>query len=243
MTAFLEALLSGGSRSGEAGGADGGTGVPLEKQFEALGDMARRVASKCPYQTGDAVTVRPGMDVKGAGKLHVVVEVFDTPVTDRDSEPGSNRFLNKYTMRVAHFCGDSMTIHAVDHAAFEPWTEAHTQRWNNRDDEPAAERRRRIAPDAPLQDVVRMLRDEGRRLADAKITWKKGELVEIIGHEASNAARPMRFSGRAIGLVETVDFSDDTTRVIYFDEDGRRRSQWFTPVDLRPFAAVEPVSV
>ena len=79
------------------------------------------------------------------------------------------------------------------------------------------------------------------KLADAKITWKKGDLVELIGYEASHAAKPMQFEGRAVGFVVNVDHSDDTTRVVYFDEDGERRTQWFKPVDLKSFAAVEPV--
>ncbi len=80
------------------------------------------------------------------------------------------------------------------------------------------------------------------KLGDAKITWKKGDLVEILGHQASNAAEPMAFSGRSIGLVEVVDNSDETTRVIYFDNDGDRRTQWFKPVDLKPFTLETVVS-
>lgn len=241
MTALLDALLTGSSRSGGSGAGGDGTSIPLDRQIAALQQMSERAGAPCPFKRGDLVTVRPGMDVKGAGKPHVVIEVLDTPVIDLDSEPGSNRFLGRYTMRVAHYCGETMTQHAVDHTAFEAWNAAHEAAWQHRAGEEESTARKRLKSDVPLTEVARLLREEGRRISDAKITWKKGELVEITGHESSNAARPMHFGGRAIGLVETVDFSDETTRVVYFDDQGVRRTQWFKPVDLKPYAAVEPV--
>ncbi len=239
---FLDELFAVGPPGGGAAKGGDAAGVPLEQQVEALSAMAARVSAACPFKAGDLVTVRKGMDVRGAGKLHVVVEVLSEPVVDRSSEPGSNRYLNRYTMRVAHFCGADMTIHAVSHEVFEPWSEDHAELWRNQESENAGRTSRRLKPDVPLGDVVRVLREEGRRMQDAKISWKKGELVEILGYETSNAARPMLFGGRSVGLVETVDFSDETTRVVYFDDSGQRRAQWFRPIDLKPYTALEPVS-
>ena len=243
MTGTIEALLSSmGSQAGSdksSGEAD--TGMPLEACLEELKSQVERMQAACPFNAGDIVTVRAGSDVKGAGKPHMVAEVLAEPVTDAHAEAGSNQFLRKYTMRVCHFHGDSMTVHAVDHSCFEPWTEGHAKAWQDRQAAAMRKSPRKVARDTPLTEVVRLLRGEGKKMADAKITWKKGDLVELTGHETSQAAKPMLFEGRAVGFVMSVDHSDDTTKVVYFDEDGDRRSQWFKPVDLKPFTAVEPV--
>ncbi len=196
-----------------------------------------------PFKTGDIVTVSPTSDIKGAGLPHVVIEIIDPPFTDQQSESGSNQFLRKFTMRVAHFHGDSITQHAVDHGSFEAWTPEHAEAWMAAQ-APARPSRQAVkaTPETPLTDIIRLLRTEARKLGEAKIVWKKGDLVEILGHQASNAAEPMAFSGRSIGVVEVVDNSDETTRVIYFDSEGERRSQWFKPVDLKPFTLETVVS-
>jgi hypothetical protein len=217
------------------------TTLPLAHVIGALQDKAVRMSEACPFRVGDLLTVRPGSDVRGAGLPHIVVEVFADPVTDMRAEAGSNRYLSKYTMRVAHFHGDDMTVHAVDHSSFERWTDAHANAWMASQAKSGNKQGRKVTAETSLNDVVRLLRGEGRKFAEAKITWKKGDLVEIQGYETSNAAKPMMFEGKAVGVVETVDHSDDTTRVVYFDVDGDRRSQWFKPLDLKPFAAVEPV--
>lgn len=241
MTDLLDDFLAVATRAVASTGTADGDGIPLSGQMAELKAMAPRVAAACPYRCGDIVTVRPGMDVKGAGKPHVVVEVFPQPIVDTQSEPGSNRYLGRYTMRVAHFYGESMTQHAVDHAVFEPWTSAHEAAWQSAVEADQTVRERRLTPDVPLTDVARLLREEGRRMSEARITWKKGELVEITGHESSRASRPMLFAGRAIGLVVTVDNSDETTRILYIDDQGARCTQWFKPIDLKPYQAVEPV--
>jgi hypothetical protein len=241
-SSLVEALFSslGGSddKSDEAGPSHS-----LEGCLAALHDRAQRSIAPCLFEPGDMVTVLPGSDVKGAGQPHVVVEVFAAPFIDQRAESGSNQFLRRFTMRVAHFQGDVMTEHAVDHGGFERWTDDHATAWNVAS---VAEKTKSTAGKAHagmgLMEVVRILRGESKRLGDAKITWKKGELVEILGHDASNAAKPMAFEGRSVGLVERVDTSDDTTRVIYFDDDGDRRTQWFRPVDLKPYT-LEPVGV
>lgn len=243
MTGSFESMLSGlFSDDSEGDGTSERTTLPLGACIAALKDHARRLTTPCPFKCGDVVTVRPGTDVKGAGNPHVVVEVLTEPVTDRTAEGGSNRFLAKYTMRVAHFHGDTMTVHAVDHCVFEAWHEGHEAAWTSRQTSTSRKNTARPLASTPLNEVVRLLRAESKKFTEAKITWKKGDLVEILGHETSRAAKPMLFEGKAVGVVERVDHSDDTTRVIYFDDDGDRRTQWFKPVDLKPFSAVEPVS-
>lgn len=243
MSGTFEAFLS--SMTGGAGSEDSAsddlTSLPLEACLQALRDQARRIVEPCPFKAGDLITVRTGADVKGAGNPHIVVEVLAEPVTDMKAESGSNQFLRQYTMRVCHYHGESLTVHAVDHACFEPWNDKHAEAWKARQATANRKGPRKVAPDTPLTDVVRLLRGEGKKVAEAKITWKKGDLVEVIGCEASHAAKPMQFEGRAVGFVVTVDHSDDTTKVVYFDEDGARRSQWFKPIDLKNFAAVESV--
>ena len=227
-------------------GADTNTGdmsadLDLDACLSALRDQASRMIAPCPFKAGDIVTVRAASDVKGAGNPHVVVEVLPEAVVDRRAEAGSNQFLRHYTMRVCHFHGDSLTVHAVDHSCFEPWNDAHASAWQSRREAARDNGQRKVDQGTPLTDVVRLLRGEGRKIAEARITWKKGDLVEVIGYETSHAAKPMQFEGRAVGFVVTVDHSDDTTRVVYFDEDGDRRSQWFKATDLKTFNAVEPV--
>ncbi len=244
MSGTFEAFLS-SVAPGEASDSGAGEAMPnltLDACLAALRDQARRIVEPCPFKVGDLITVRTGADVKGAGSPHIVVELLAEPVTDMRAEAGSNQFLRQYTMRVCHFHGDSMTVHAVDHACFEQWSDVHAAAWHARRDEAHKKKGpNKVDPETPLTDVVRLLRGEGRKIAEAKITWKKGDLVEVIGYETSHAAKPMQFEGRAVGFVVTVDHSDDTTKVVYFDEDGDRRSQWFKPVDLKNFAAVESV--
>lgn len=243
MSGTLEALLSSmsGGLSGDNDGSDRHTTLPIETCLATLRDQAQRLVEPCPFKAGDLITVRSGCDVKGAGNPHIVVEVLAEPFTDTRAEPGSNRFLRQYTMRVCHYHGDCLTVHAVEHACFEPWTGKHAEAWKARQ---ASENRKgpgKADRNTPLTEVVRMLRGEGKKIAEAKITWKKGDLVEVVGHETSHAAKPMQFEGRAVGFVVTVDHSDDTTKVVYFDEDGDRRSQWFKLTDLKNYTAVEPV--
>ena len=200
------------------------------------------MAEPCPFKVGQLVTARADADVKGAGRAHIVVEVFAEAVTDPTAKSGSNQFMRKYNMRVAHLYGNDMTVHAVDCSCFEVWTNSHAEPGfpssnpSSKKTEP-----RQVTSETPFSEIVRFLRGEGRKLLEAKISWKKGDLVEILGYEASNAAKPMLFESRAIGAVEVVDKSDDTTKVTYFDDDGDRRSQWFKPLDLKPYMAVEPV--
>lgn len=243
MSGTFEAFLSGitGGAGSDDGASDVTTHLPLDVCLAALRDQARRIVEPCPFKAGDLITVRTGADVKGAGNPHIVVEVLAEPVTDTRAESGSNQFLRQYTMRVCHYHGDSLTVHAVDHACFEPWTDKHAQDWQAKQAAINRNGPRKVSHDTPLTEVVRMLRGEGKKVAEAKITWKKGDLVELIGYETSHAAKPMQFEGRAVGFVVTVDHSDDTTKVVYFDEDGDRRSQWFKPIDLKNFAAVESV--
>ena len=243
MTGTIEAFLSsmGSSGGAESRRGEEHTSLPLEQCLAALRDQAARMQLPCPYKAGDLITVRAGTDVKGAGKPHIVVEVLAEPVTDTKAEAGSNQFLRTYSMRVCHFHGDSLTVHAVDHSCFETWTEAHAVVWRQLQTAQTHKSPRKVASDTPLTEVVRMLRSEGKKLSDAKITWKKGDLVELVGFESSHAAKPMAFEGRAVGFVVTVDHSDDTTRVVYYDEDGDRRSQWFKATDLKNYNAVEPV--
>ena len=239
LDSLLSSVVSGTSRPGRE---ESRTTLSLEECIVALKDKAERMSQPCPFKVGELVTARHDADVKGAGQPHIVVEVFPEPVTDPTAESGSNQFLRKYNMRVAHFYGNDMTVHAVDCSCFEPWTETHADSWTSKQRHSSKKGgTRQVTPDTPLNHIVRQLRDEGRKLLDAKISWKKGDLVEIIGWEASNAAKPMLFEGKSIGTVEVVDKSDDTTKVSYFDDDGDRRSQWFKPLDLKPFTAVEPV--
>jgi len=243
MTGTIEAFLSsmGAEASADGSSGESHTKLSLAACLVALKDQAARMVAPCPFKAGDLITVRPGTDVKGAGKPHIVVEVLPEPVVDTKADAGSNQFLRQYTMRVCHFHGDSLTVHAVDHSCFETWTDAHAEAWTAQ--QIAANRKapRKVVPETPLTEVVRLLRSEGRKVADAKITWKKGDLVEVTGFEISHAAKPMQFEGRAVGFVVTVDHSDDTTKVVYYDEDGDRRSQWFKAIDLKPYNAVEPV--
>jgi hypothetical protein len=213
----------------------------LASRIAALRERAQRMAAPNPFKLGDVVTVRADADVKGAGQPHVVVEVYDKPIVDTKSETGSNQYLRTFDMRVAHFQGDHMTVHAIEHAVLEPWTEAHAQAIENRTRSDRSKGPTKILNTTSLQEVVRLLRSEGRRRLDAKITWKKGDLVEILGHEESRATEPMRFEGRSVGVVETVDRNDDTTRVIYFGIDGERCTQWLKQHELRPYSAVEIV--
>jgi hypothetical protein len=238
LDSLLSSVVGGGSRSK----SDTPTTLSLEHCIAALKDKAHRMMAPCPFQIGQLVTARADADVKGSGRPHVVVEVFDTPVTDPTAESGSNQFMRKYNMRVAHYVGNDMTVHAVDCSCFEAWTDAHADAFVAKQE--AQHKKlgtRQVAATTPLSEIVRVLRGESRKLLDAKITWKKGDLVEIQGFETSNAAKPMLFEGKAIGAVETVDKSDDTTKVTYFDDDGDRRSQWFKPIDLKPYAPLEPV--
>ena len=238
----LNLLLSSIGGGGRSNRDDARTSLSLDECIAALKDKAQRMAAPCPFSVGQLVTARADADVKGGGRPHIVVEVFDQPVTDPTAELGSNQFMRKYNMRVAHFVGNDMTVHAVDCSCFEVWTDAHANAWVAK--QQAFQKKngaRQVSGETPLNEIVRLLRGEGRKLLEAKITWKKGDLVEILGFETSNAAKPMLFEGKAIGAVETVDKSDDTTKVTYFDDDGDRRSQWFKPIDLKPYMAVEPV--
>ncbi len=233
MSAFLSALSESQSRrTGET--------PPLEICIEALQAKAARLAAPCPFRTGDVVTVRVNTDIKGCGEPHVVVDVLAEPITDTRPEAGSNRYLARYTMRVAHFAGEAMTVHAVDCSCFEPWTAEHAAAWTSKRASRDERRARRLKPDTPLSEVLWLLRGEIKRINEAKIAWKKGDLVEIVGHEQSRASRPMLFEGKSIGFVERVDHTDDTTRVVYYDSEGDRCAQWFKPGDLRPYAVVEP---
>ncbi len=240
LDSLFSGVVSGGARPNRD---DARTTLSLDDCLAALKDKAQRMSKPCPFKVGELVTARRDADVKGAGHPHIVVEVLSEPVTDPTAESGSNQFLRKYNMRVAHFYGNDMTVHAVDCSCFETWTPTHAEAWTSK--QTAHEKKsgdaRQVSVETPLNDIVRLLRGEGRKLVEAKITWKKGDLVEILGFEASNAAKPMLFEGKSIGAVEVVDKSDDTTKVTYFDDDGDRRSQWFKPVDLKPFTAVEPV--
>jgi hypothetical protein len=239
----IDELISELSGTDEGGGAERmpGIAMSLAERLAALKEKARRIGEPCPFKPGDLVTVSPRMDVRGRGQPHIVVEVLAEPVVDTKPDGGSNQFLRRYTMRVAHFVGEDVTVHAVDHSAFERWREAHEAAWLEEEARAARRKAQKVTAGTALTEVVRLLRGEARRLADARISWKKGDLVEILGHEESRAAVPMLFEGRAVGVVETVDRSDETTRVVYFDAGGDRRTQWFKPVDLRPFTAVEAV--
>jgi hypothetical protein len=235
----LDALISmmgadsGSSESKKPGKLD------LATRLAALRAKAVRTAAPNPFKLGDLVTARVHADVKGSGEPHVVIGLIEPPVVSDTAECGSNQFLREFNMKVAHFVGDNMTVHAVDYTDFEAWTTAHAQTWTQQhlSQRPKAVD---VTPDLQLNDVIRILRGEGQRRAN-KIGWEKGDLVEILGYRDSNAAEPMQFETRAVGLVETVDHSDDTTRVIYFDTDGDRRSQWFKPHDLQVYSAVKAV--
>jgi hypothetical protein len=239
-----------GSLSSLLGGIGGGrrarstrSNRSLEALIAELHDTARRYAAPSPFRVGDLVTVRADSDTKGQGEPHVVVEIIDPPVVSDRAEAGSNQFLRKFDLKVAHFAGEHQTIHAIDSVVLEAWSERHAEAWQAKQQQrPEADPARKISADTPFAEVVRRLREERQRRVGGKITWKVGDIVEIVGHEDSNAASPMRFSGRAIGFVETIDSSDDTTRVVYYDEDGDRISQWFKICDLATFRAVEPVS-
>jgi hypothetical protein len=241
MTGTIASLLGGLMGEGEGRGVRENT-MTLAEILAALQDKARRMAEPNPFRVGDLVTVRRDADVKGCGEPHVVVDLLERPIVDDKAESGSNQFLRRYDMRVAHFQGDRLTVHAIDHSVLEPWTEAHAAVWLGRRDAGRAERPDSVSPHTPLTEIVRRLRAAGQRVTSAKIVWKQGDLVEIVGHKASNAAEPMLFGGRAIGFVELVDRSDDTTRVIYFDSDGDQRQQWFKPSDLQPYRSVGPVA-
>jgi hypothetical protein len=243
MSGPLESLFSSIAGGGSGRRDDANTTLDLDQILAALTDKAGRMSKPCPFSVGQFVTPRLDADVKGGGHPHIVVDVFAEAVTDPSAEAGSNQFMRKFDMSVAHYHGNDMTVHAVDGSCFEPWTDAHAITWRAKQNSHATSggATRPVTSDTPFNDIVRMLRGEGRKLMEAKITWKKGDLIEILGYQASNAAKPMLFEGKALGAVEVVDKSDDTTKVTYFDEDGDRRSQWFKPIDLKPFTAVEPV--
>jgi hypothetical protein len=230
--------ISGGSRREKSST----TPRSLDAVTAALRGTADRMSAPNPFRVGDIVTIRPDADVKGRGEPHVVVEIIDPPVVNDRSEPGSNNYLRRFDLRVAHYIGDSQTIHAIDHSVLEPWTQAHADAWTARQTVRPKADGRKVSSDTPMAEVMRVLREEAQRRHGGKIDWKKGDLVEIVGHEVSNAAKPMQFAGRAVGFVETVDRSDDTTKVVYFDDDGDMISQWFKICDLAVYRAVEPVA-
>ena len=53
-----------------------------------------------PFNEGDIVMPREGVNVRGAGKPHIVVEVFDRKLQTNDVEGGSSGALRFIDMRV-----------------------------------------------------------------------------------------------------------------------------------------------
>lgn len=106
-------------------GGDRRASKPLpEAQVATLREVLDRYTSPCPFKVGDLVTARAGMNVKGAGEPHIVLEVFATPIRSHEN-PGSNTFVGRFDMRVATFPNASnVACFSVESFTFERYTAA-----------------------------------------------------------------------------------------------------------------------
>ncbi|WP_163616434.1 hypothetical protein, partial [Klebsiella pneumoniae] len=70
---------------------------------------------------------------------------------------------------------------------------------------------------------------------ERKPEWKKGELVEILSVGDSQHP-PMEAEGVKIGLVQEIDPSDGTTKLLYHSgETGKIGGGWFRNDNLRRY--------
>jgi hypothetical protein len=79
----------------------------VEAQIATLQEIADIYRRGCPFKVGDVITPRNGHNMKGAGRPHVVMEVFDEPVrTLTSADPADTSqctFGRRMDMRVATF--------------------------------------------------------------------------------------------------------------------------------------------
>lgn len=97
-----------------------------EAAIMRLKEAADRYIAGNPFKVGDIVTPRPGMNVAGAGKPHVVIAVRADPQPVWDGEPGSNAHGMCFDIRVASISGrpDRVMAHWCESWSFQPFTAA-----------------------------------------------------------------------------------------------------------------------
>jgi len=101
--------------------------TPPEVLCLTLREVAERYNSDCAFKVGDLVTPRAHYNVRGAGRPHVVVEVFATPVRNYDcvesvSDIASQAFGSKNDIRVVAEDREQIVPFVVESWKFEPYT-------------------------------------------------------------------------------------------------------------------------
>ena len=96
-----------------------------EAQIATLREICARYTAGCPFAVGDLVTPRAGVNVRGAGEPHIVVEIADEPHRPFDGSGTSSSYGNRLDMRTAGLAGDNetMVMHWVESWTFEPYRE------------------------------------------------------------------------------------------------------------------------
>jgi hypothetical protein len=80
----------------------------------------------CKFSVGDLVTPRAGMNLRGEGEPHIVLEVFSTPVRILDANDPSdscgNTFGSRLDIRTANMVGDTLVPHMGESWHFVRYT-------------------------------------------------------------------------------------------------------------------------
>lgn len=97
--------------------------ITSDAQIMRLKEFADRYNDPCPFKTGDIITPRPDVCLRGAGNPHVVLEVRKTPIHNfTDARPGTIDYGTRHDIRVAFFVDndDMVTLWQESHM-YEEW--------------------------------------------------------------------------------------------------------------------------
>ncbi|GBU17021.1 MULTISPECIES: hypothetical protein [Methylobacterium] len=190
----------------------------------------------CPFAVGDIVVQRPDAPLKGPGEPCVVLEVLYEPIriqtATNPEDAGSSAFGRVLDIRYGVHRNGVLQACMGESFNFEAWTPEHETAWREKLAKEAA--KPEPAKALTLQEMVAELRDRhaGR---ERKPEWKKGELVEILSVGDSQHP-PMEAEGVKIGLVQEIDPSDGTTKLLYHSgETGKIGGGWFRNDNLRRY--------
>jgi hypothetical protein len=75
----------------------------------------------CPFKVGDLVTPRGNVNMKHAGKVHIVLELRSANPPDFTGEIGTTEYGRRHDMRIAAFYGNTIARHWVESIDFEPF--------------------------------------------------------------------------------------------------------------------------
>jgi len=100
--------------------------APLpEVQIATMREYCDLYQKPCRFRVGDLVTPRPGVNVRGDGDPHVVLEVFKQPIqalTAMDPHmTGASAFGRKMDMRVMCCTNGQYSSFCVESFVFEPY--------------------------------------------------------------------------------------------------------------------------